>query len=274
MALAYRIAAWLKSCPDKLQGRAVMRWIIAGLVGLLYLAAGPLQAQPSDPAARAVVERAVAAHGGDIWLEPATLELVGTATFYDPATGAVRSEADDYRMWRTFEEGRTAAHEASGKVRIIARSAGRLLFEVGFDGETTWTERGIMPRAEADAYWASNFGFGIIRSALEEGFALSSAPPRDIGGRLTAIVRIVDPKGAQTLFGFDKESGFVTYMAFVTPRGFHERFYGDFVRLENGWVQARRVTLAYDGVIANTVFWRETRVGAPLDPALFTPPPH
>jgi hypothetical protein len=175
-------------------------------------------------------------------------------------------------MWRTFEEGRTAAHEASGKVRIIARSAGRLLFEVGFDGETTWTERGIMPRAEADAYWASNFGFGIIRSALEEGFALSSAPPRDIGGRRTNMVRIRDPRGMQTLFGFDAESGLVTYMAFVSPRGFHERLYDDFVRLENGWVQARRVTLLYDGVIANTVFWRETRVNGALDPALFQAP--
>jgi hypothetical protein len=272
MALAYRIAAWLKSCPDKSQGRASMRWIITGLVGLLCLAAGPLQAQPSDPAARAVVERAVAAHGGELWLKPQTLELAGSATFYDPETGAVRSQADDYRMWRTFEEGRTAAHEASGKVRIIARSAGRLLFEVGFDGETTWTERGIMPRAEADAYWASNFGFGIIRSALEEGFTLSSATPRDIGGRRTNMVRIRDPRGMQTLFGFDAESGLVTYMAFVSPRGFHERLYDDFVRLENGWVQARRVTLLYDGVIANTVFWRETRVNGALDPALFQAP--
>lgn len=249
-----------------------MRGIITAVIADLGLAAVPLQAQSSDPAARAVVERAVAAHGGDLWLEPATLELVGTATFYDPATGAVRSEADDYRMWRTFEEGRTAAHEASGKVRIIARSDDKMIFEVGYDGETTWTERGIMPPAEADAYWASNFGFGIIRSALKEGFALHTAPPRDIGGRRSNMVRIRDPNGMQTLFGFDAESGFVTYMAFTAPRGFHERLYGDFVRLENGWVQARRVTLLYDGVIANSAFWRETRVNGALDPALFQLP--
>lgn len=249
-----------------------MRWIITVAIAVLGLVAGPLFAQPSDPAARAVVERAVAAHGGPLWLKPATLELSGTATFYDPATGAVRSEADDYRMWRTFEEERTAAHEASGKVRIMAKAGETVIFEIGYDGETTWTERGIMPRAEADAYWASNFGFGIIRSALEDGFALHRAPPRDIGGRRTNIVRILDPNGMQTLFGFDAESGFVTYMAFDAPRGFHERLYGDFVRLENGWVQARRVTLLYDGVIANSVFWRETRVNGALDPALFQPP--
>lgn len=249
-----------------------MRWIITVAIAVLGLVSGSLQAQQSDAAARAVVERAVAAHGGDLWLEPETLELVGTATFYDPATGAVRSEVEDYRMWRTFEDGRTAAHEASGKVRIIAKAGDRVIFEVGYDGETTWTERGIMPRAEADAYWASNFGFGIIRSALEDGFALHTAPPRDIGGRRTNMVRIRDPKGMQTLFGFDAESGFVTYMAFDAPRGFHERLYGDFVRLANGWVQARQVALMYDGVIANSVFWRETRVNGEVDPALFQPP--
>lgn len=250
-----------------------MRAIIkAAIIAVAGLAAASLAAAPPEHSPREVVERAVAAHGGALWLDPGTLELAGTATFYDAATGAVRAQADDYRMWRTFEEGRTAAHEASGKVRIVAKSAGKVLFEVGYDGESTWTEKGIMPRAEADAYWASNFGFGIIRSALEDGFELHRAPPRDIGGRLTEMVRIRDPKGQQTLFGFDVQSGFITYMAFDTPRGWHERFYSDFVRLENGWVQARRVTLIYDGIIANTVFWRETRVGDALAPALFEPP--
>lgn len=245
---------------------------LAIIVVIASLLSGGLQASPPEQTPRAIVERAVAAHGGPLWLDPGTLELAGTATFYDPATGAVRSTADDYRMWRTFEAGRTAAHEASGKVRIIARSAGKILFEVGYDGETTWTERGVMPRAEADAYWASNFGFGIIRSALEDGFALHHAPARDIGGRKTRIVRIIDPTGQQTLFGFDAESGFITYMAFDTPRGFHERLYGDFVRLDNGWVQARRVTLLYDGLVSNSVFWSSTRVGETLDQALFKPP--
>jgi len=248
------------------------RIITAAAMAFAWALATPLAADTPDHTPRAVVERAVAAHGGALWLEPGTLELSGSATFYDPATGAVRSTAEDYRMWRTFEDGRTAAHEASGKVRIIAKSGEKVIFEVGYDGQTTWTERGIMPRAEADAYWASNFGFGIIRSALEDGFALHHAPPREIGGRITNIIRVVDPNAQQTLFGFDAESGFITYMAFDTPRGFHERLYGDFVRLENGWVQARRVTLLYDGIIANSVFWAKTRIGETIDPALFQPP--
>jgi hypothetical protein len=39
-----------------------------------------------------------------------------------------------------------------------------------------------MPKAEADAYWASNFGFGIIRSALKPGFRLERAPDAEVGG--------------------------------------------------------------------------------------------
>lgn len=251
----------------------MFRIITAAIMAVTGLMAGSLAAAPPSASPRAVIERAVAAHGGSLWLDPATIELAGSAVFYDPATGQVRSTADDYRMWRTFEDGRTAAHEASGKVRIVAKSGSTVLFEIGYDGATTWTERGIMPRAEADAYWASNFGFGIIRSALEEGFELHHAPARDIGGRTTKIVRIRDPNGQQTLFGFDAESGFITYMAFDAPRGWHERLYSDFVRLENGWVQARRVTLIYDGVIANSVFWSETRVSEAIDPGLFRPPP-
>lgn len=221
---------------------------------------------------REVVGRAVEAHGGEIWLEPGTLRLSGSAIFHDGQTGAVRARADDYRMWREMDRSRSSAHGASGKVRIIAKSADRLIFEVGHDGETTWTERGIMPKRQAEAYWATNFGFGIVRKALGEGFELAFAPPRDIRGRHTLLVRITDPNGAETLFGFDAESGFITFLAFDTPRGFHERFYADFVRLENGWTQARSVTLLYDGVMSNTVFWAETKVGEPLDPALFSPP--
>lgn len=226
--------------------------------------------QPLTP--RQVVERAIEAHGGEIWQSPGTLHLSGTAIFFDKQTGEPRTIASDYRMWREMDASRTLAHGAAGKVRIIAKDRDTLIFEVGYDGETTWTQDGIMPKPQADAYWASNFGFGIVRRALDDGFKLTFAPWRDIRGRRTTIVRITDPGGAQTLFGFDVESSFITYLAFDTPRGFHERIYGDFVRLENGWVQARSVTLLYDGIMNNTVFWEKTVVGEPIAPEVFTPP--
>ncbi|MEL6876467.1 MAG: hypothetical protein AAGL68_00020 [Pseudomonadota bacterium] len=243
---------------------------------ICMVAMAPARAEEPDTA-RNVVERAIAAHGGELFLDPQTLVLSGTATFYDPATGEVRSEADDYRMWREFERGRTLAHGADGKVRIIAKAGERVLFEVGYDGETTWTQDGIMPKVQADAYWANNFGFGIIRSALDDGFSLSFAPSRNVGGHEVLLVRVTDAVGQETLFGFDRESGFIRYMAFDSPRGFHERIYDDFIRLPaagdgSSWVQARSVTLHYDGVVSNRVLWSTVEIGEPIAPSVFTPP--
>ena len=167
---------------------------------------------------------------------------------------------------------RTTAHGADGKVRIMAKSPDKLLFEVGYDGTTTWTEKGAMPKDQADAYWASSFGFGIIREARGTGFQLERAPDRDIGGHKVALIRVISPDGGTTLFGIDQLSHYIRYMGFVTPRGFHERHYDDFVRLPSGWVQAREVSLFYNGVKANTVYWRDVKVGEPIDPALFAPP--
>ncbi len=244
----------------------MIRWLIL----FVAFVAAPLAAQDE---ARTIVERGIAAHGGEAWRVPGTLILSGHAEFYDGATGEVRSRADDYRMWRVPDPQRDEAHGADGKVRIVARSGENTIFEVGFDGETTWTQDGIMPKERADAYWASNFGFGIIRSALDDGFTLERAPPRDIGGHTIELARVIDPQGQATLFGFDMESGFIRYMAFDSPRGFHERHYADFVKLpESGWVQAREVTLFYDGVKANTVFWRQVRVGEEIADSVFAPP--
>lgn len=249
-----------------------MSHLIRHIAALLALLLAQPAAATEEPSPRAIIEAGVAAHGGAAWLNPRTLYLAGSAVFYAPDGTAPRSRADDYRMWRMMDEGRTSAQGADGKVRITAKDGARLLFEVGYNGVVTWNERGLVPKAEADAFWASNFGFGIIRSALAEGFILQHAPPREFKGRMVDLVRVIDPQGQVTLFGFDRESRFIRYMAFRSPRGWHERHYDDFVRLEGGWVQAREVTLFYDGVKNNTVFWRETRVGEAVDETLFDPP--
>lgn len=249
----------------------MMRMRMVMLAGLIALAS-PAQADRPDESARAILEQAVAVAGGETWLNPSTLYFAGRAVFYAPDSAEPRSIADDYRMWRAMNPDRTTAHRADGKVRITARSGGRLLFEVGYDGTTTWTEKGVMPGDQADAYWASNFGFGIIREALKPGFRVERAPDRDIGGHEVALIRVVSPDGAATLFGIDQQSHYIRYMGFVTPRGFHERHYDDFIRLPSGWVQAREVTLFYNGVKANTVYWREVKPGEAIDPSLFSPP--
>lgn len=94
-----------------------------------------------------------------------SLELNGTAIFYGPTGHEPSSRATDYRMWRVLDPDRGAAHGAEGQMRIIACGGKRQIFTVGLDGVTTWTERGVTPKAEANAFWASRFGFGIIRHA-------------------------------------------------------------------------------------------------------------
>jgi hypothetical protein len=235
------------------------------------LSAVPEAAACSDP--RAVLTRAIEVAGGEAWLSPGSLILEGTAEFYAPDKAAPVSRADDYRMWRKMDPNRASAHAADGKVRILAQSGGRRLFEVGFDGATTWNEKGVVPEVEAAAFWSANFGFGIIRHALNDGFRLECAPERSVGGHPVDLVRVIDPNGQPTLFGIDRERGYIRYMGFATPRGWHERTYDDFVRLKRpNWLQAREVTLFYNGVRANTVRWRKVVVGAPIDDAVFAPP--
>ncbi len=249
---------------------------IAATAAMAVMAApGAAQTKPVSPAAsaRAILEAAIETAGGDVWLAPRTLALSGTATFYAPGNAEPVSEASDYRMWRALDPGRTVAHGPDGKVRITAKRGDSVMFDVGYDGATTWTDKGVMAKGDADAYWAANFGFGIIRSALHDGFALGRAPDRIVDGHRVELVRITDPGGAPTLFGIDPDSHFIRYMGFRTPRGWHERTYDDFVMLAAPrWLQARTVTLYYDGIKANTVHWTGYRVGAPIDPAIFAPP--
>lgn len=230
-----------------------------------------VQAAALDGAA--VLARATQAAGGEGWAKARTLTLAGTAVFYGPSGPEPKSRADDYRMWRVFDPAREASHAAEGKVRIVAKAGDRVLFTVGYDGATTWNERGVVPKAEADAFWASNFGFGIIRHAADPGFKAERVPDDNVDGHPVYMVRLTDPRGGVTLFGVDRQSYAIRSMAFVTPKGWHVRHYDDFVRLTRpDWLQARHVTLYYNGVKSNEVFWRDTVVNGPIDAALFAPP--
>ncbi len=239
----------------------------------LFLGFPFLASAAGGPDGATIIARAAEAHGGAGWANAKTLLLEGRAVFWGPTGAAPRSTADDYRMWRVFDPGRVAAHGAEGKVRIVASAKGRPLFTVGFDGTTTWNERGVVPKPEADVFWASNFGFGIIRRAGDPGFKAERVADDAIDGHKLHMVRLVDPAGGVTLFGIDRRSAAIRTMGFMTPKGWHLRTYDDFVMLKNPrWLQARKVTLYYDGVKANEVYWTRTVVDGPIDDAVFAPP--
>lgn len=252
---------------------APLRADMAGKVGAaayLHPFAGAETVEPLD--ARTILQRAVDAAGGEAWLNPKTLTMRGRAVFYG-AGPEPRAVADDYRMWRVYNPDRSVSHGADGKVLIRAKAAGRTLFEAGYDGAVTWTERGITPQKEADEYWAAAFGFGIIRQASRPGFKLDRVPDDQHGGHPIFKLRLTDPKGGDTLFGIDRRSYAIRTMEFATPKGWHLRTYDDFVELKNPrWLQARTVTLYYNGVMQNRVFWSDVVVDAALDGAMFAPP--
>lgn len=233
--------------------------------------AQPAVRQAPDAAldGRAIITRAYEAAGGSAWADVRTLRLAGHAVFY--GEGATpRTRAERYEMWREYETTRASAHEASGKVLINAWAGGRRIIHVGSDGSRSWNEKGIIPQAEADAFWASNFGFGVIRYALQPGFTLTRLPDDSIDGHPSFMVRVTDPAGTATLFGIDKTSHFIRLAGFVTPAGYHVRIYDDFVTAP-GWTQARKVTLYYNGVMANQLFWTDWEINPTLPADLFLP---
>ena len=242
------------------------------LLALFALLSAPAVAADT-PDGTTILARAAEAHGGEGWANAKTLVLEGRAVFWGPNGAIPRSAADDYRMWRVFDPARTAAHSAEGKVRIVSKSKGVQQFTIGFDGTATWNERGVIPKAEADVFWASNFGFGIIRRASNPGFKAERVADDSVGPYKLYLVRLTDPTGSTTLFGVDQRSYAIRSMGFMTPKGWHQRTYDDFVALKNPrWLQARTVTLYYNGVKANTVYWTKTAVNGQVDDSLVTPP--
>lgn len=227
----------------------------------------------NDLDGNAILALAREAAGGDAWANASSLELSGKAVFYGPESHEPRSKADNYRMWRIFDRNRRAAHGPDGKVRIIARDGEKLLFEVGFDGKTTWTEKGVIPKQKADKFWANSFGFGIIRQAGKPGFIATRIADDSISGHKLYMVELIDPNGGKTLFGVDQDSHAIRKIGFGTPRGWHERTYSDFIYLDNPrWLQARHVTLYYNGRKSNEVFWTKAKVDKPIETNIFMPP--
>jgi hypothetical protein len=230
-------------------------------------------AAPAEPDGRAILAMATEAHGGEDWAKVRTLLLRGRAVFWGKSGAEPTSAPDSYVMYREFDPNRQAAHGAEGKLRIIVSNKGKSLWTVGYDGETTWNDKGVVSKAEADAYWANNFGFGIIRHALKPGFTAERLADGNVDGAATYTVRLTDPTGSESLFGVDRQSHAVRMVGFATPRGWHVRTYSGFFRPKSmrKWLQAGKVTLYYNGVKQNEIHWESAEINAPIAKKIFQP---
>ena len=246
-----------------------MRYIFA----LLILYVSPVSANSGELDGPTILARATDAAGGDQWANAKSLILQGRAEYWGREGPVPKSRSDSYIMYRAFDPARTLAHGADGKIRIIASDKGRVVWTVGFDGKTSWNEKGIIPQAEADIFWSSNMGFGIIRQEGKPGFKAERVADGAQGPHPLYLVRLTDSSGGITLFGIDQKSYAIRTMAFMTPRGWHERHYDNFIRLKNpNWLQARTVTLLYNGIRANTVYWDSVKVNGTIAPEIFKAP--
>ena len=240
-------------------------WAVLAISAIL-----PCLAAADDAlSARTIVERAHAAAGGDAWVHPTSLYLVGTSTFFE---GTAKTHYDRHEMWRVYPSEKTSAHSADGMVRIRSASKGVALFDLAFDGETTWLNGEASHEPADSRRWASNFGFGVIRHALDEGYSLTRLPDDSVDAVPSFMVQVRDPTDTETMFGISMASYEILMVGFQTPRGWHQRIYSEFFSKPGiPWRQPGLVRLYYRGVKQNEVRWSDFRVGEVIDPSVFRP---
>lgn len=228
-------------------------------------------AQPQALTALSIVEKAIAAAGGETWARPKTLQLCGHATFYTRGEHGQQIHVPTYKMWRVFPIENKAAHQANGRVRFDAFIGDKLFFQIAFDGQKSYAEFG--PEAESEreaAKWENSFGFGILRFARDPAFTLTRLADDQIEGHPCYFVRVVDPSKNVTDFGIDQKDFAIRSVSFKTPRGFHQRIYSDFKwHQKPRFRQPTRLRLYYDGVKWTDITWQEFVVNQPIDEAVF-----
>jgi hypothetical protein len=218
--------------------------------------------------ARTIVERATATAGGETWRRPSTLYLEGYGTFYAPDGTPLINES--HRMWRVYPQFKPDAHNADGKVRIESIRGGQVVNYSAFDGARSYGLNGVLPPSAADTQWAENFGFGVIRFALDDGYTLARQPDDLVDGKPVYRIEVTGANGSKTLFGIARSNYQILSVGFATPRGWHERIYSDFFTKRGiNWVQPGRVRLYYNGVKQNEIVWRDFKLNTPMEDGLF-----
>lgn len=223
---------------------------------------------PDKLTAVEIIEHAYEHAGGDEWVNPTSLLMEGYGLFWRGTKDYVRYEP--YRMWRVYPGVKKDAHAADGRVRIEAFRDGAVVFQLAFDGELSYDRSGPLEDQPDSERWASNFGFGVIRHALDEAYTVSRLPDDYIDAAATYTVQVTDPVGGKTLFSIRRGDFAIVSVAFDTPRGWHRRIYSQFFRNgEDGWLQPGRVRLYYDGVKANEIYWTRFETGESYPLELF-----
>lgn len=266
-------------CAFQRLARGPARWrVTLGALGAVCAAAACAHADdPVAPASQTdaapltgpeIVALAHAAAGGETWVRPETLTMTGYGLFW--RGGPEPSRHDPHVMWRVYPGAKTDAHQADGKVRIDSMKDGAVVFQIAFDGAVTYDQNGAMDEPPNSDRWASNFGFGVIRHALDDGYEVARLADDLVDGRPVYTVQVIAPAGRETLFAVAQDDHALLKVGFDTPRGWHERIYSEFFTKPGvDWVQPGRVRLFYDGVKANEIIWTDFEVNTPIEDGVF-----
>lgn len=240
------------------------------LLILLVIALFATGASAQELSAIAIAKRTIEASGGETWRNPRSLELSGTATLY---WGEKSYTMTAYKMWRVFPETNDNARNANGKVRFDAFQGERMFFRIAFDGSATAQFLSDEAKAHEELLrWGNNFGFSIFRYVEGDGFTAVRLPDDKIDGHPCYLIKIVDPKRSETIFGIDKKSFNIRYAAFKTPIGFHQRIYDRFKWKRNPrFIQPQSLRIFNDGVKIADVFWSDFKVNRPIADDVFRP---
>ena len=214
-----------------------------------------------------IMQKAYEKAGGDFWRRPQSLILKGNAIFYK---NGQPKKNEKHNMWRVFENTKQHAHAANGKVRIESFRNNQPIFIVTYDGENTYDLSGKQEKSAADKRWASNFGYGAIRHALDDGYQLEKMQDDTVKNEVAYTIKVIDMNKGETFFGINKKDFKIVKVAFQTPRGWHERIYSKFfTKPKYQWLQSGRVELFYNNILENEVFWEDFEVNEILHDSLF-----
>jgi len=245
------------------------KWIM--MIGISYFISQSCAQSPTE-----ILRRTVEASGGDIWQQPRTLLLQGTAVFtpFGKTDSAHLRIFDRYSMYRIYPSENKAAHQANGKIRFDAFSGKDVFMQLIYDGKQSINQMSD----EAKKYqvyfsWSNNFGFGIIRFANQDSFKVERLADDQVNGHNCFTIQITDPKKMVTTFLIDQKRYLIRGMYFLTSVGFHHRIYDQFrkIKTSNGFfVQPGSVKLFFDGVKWMDIHWKNNQVNMPIPDELFT----
>ena len=213
-----------------------------------------------------LIQQSIDAHGGTIWNHPTSLVLNGCASLYDD--GKKKHHFDLYQMHRVFPRRNNEARKENGKVSIIAKEMESLFFHLTFDGAQSEVTLSEQASIFSDHFkWSNNFGFGIIRFAIQE--KLECKFIEHDKDDHCHYFEVIDKNQQRTLFGIGKKESFIRYMAFETPLGMHQRSYSNFKRDENGFVLATHLNIKYGEDLFFEVNWDSFEVNVDIPDSIF-----